>query len=195
MLVEVLVAVLHGAPGDDCNWSIPKFSSVSRSLKFVRLKILYVSHRNWIERFSPHRKFLNKAMSVLKMPGRRATFRAGSPISPSLVGLPKHSGFKKAGVPSLSVPVKSVGSAHVTKANAFDVPPVKSVIGAHGYNPAFVPVAIRSPLIDPAGQLDSGDTLIVVLANSTVMSLGFPVAKEVGPEFCNPPKIACINLL
>src|SRR5262249_3774635 len=44
------------------------------SVKFARLKRLYVSQRNWMLRFSPMWKFLNAARSVLKMAGRRMTF-------------------------------------------------------------------------------------------------------------------------
>src|SRR3954453_19212850 len=115
------------------------------SLKFVLLKTLYVSHRNWMERRSPHLKFLNSAISVLKMFGRRATFLTRSPRSPKRVGKLKHSAFKKIGVPSESTPLISPGS-HVVCGNAFVDPPVKSVIA----------IQVRGALgaaKDPAGHV------------------------------------------
>src|SRR5262249_24792254 len=113
------------------------------SLKFVWLKRLYVSHRNWRRTFSPTRMFLNIARLKLMSPGRRSKFLDALPISPLSAGRERHEALMKTGVPSAAFDAPLFGS-QITNGRAFTCPPVKSVMSVHSVAPVWML---------PAGQL------------------------------------------
>src|SRR5687767_13020521 len=67
-----------------------KVIPASMSLKFVLLKMLYISQRSCSARFSPTGTFLKNAKSELKIDGRRTAFLGIFPMSPRKVGFAKH---------------------------------------------------------------------------------------------------------
>src|SRR4051812_20392931 len=100
----------------------------SMSLKLVWLKMLYISHRSWICRFSLKLIFLKNARSLLKIDGRRPKFLPILPRSPSRAGTAKHVGLIARGVPCESTPLGFLLGSHSTTGTALMLPPVKSVI-------------------------------------------------------------------
>src|SRR6185295_19350377 len=101
------------------------------SLKFVWLKILYISQRNCTSRFSPSLMFLKIARSLLNIEGMRTPFLGLLPIWPSAVGLAKQLVLTTNERPVGSAPVMPFIGSQRMFGRALIWPPVKSVIIVH----------------------------------------------------------------
>src|SRR4029078_1715076 len=160
---------------------MPKVIEPSMSSKLAWLKTLKTSQRSCTPRVSPNLKFLNMAMSLLKMEGILTLFRGMVPIWPRPVGLVKHPTLITYADPVESKPDAPLAGSQVVFGRAFTVPPVKSV---------SIVQTVADVRTDPAGQDWPAVIVAVPLVKLTVRFFARPVAYEVVPDNCQSSKIA-----